>query len=118
MSARQTILRCYFRQFIRVWTLRSQHNVVLEFPRQYAQHSECNVVALHWYTIKRTRLEDTLARGLVSSFKYVVFGLIRCTELILACCECRQSGKATTTTFRPNSETHCCWGKALLKTQL
>ena len=39
--------------------------------------SVCNVVALHWYTIQRIRLGNTLARGLVSSLDQVVFSPIR-----------------------------------------
>jgi len=37
---------------------------------------ECNVVASHWCTIERIRLQDSLARGLISSLDQVVFGLI------------------------------------------
>ena len=39
-------------------------------------HHLCDVVALHWYMIQRIRLGNALARGVVSTFDQVVFGLI------------------------------------------
>ena len=57
--------------------MQSLHGSVLSEHSARQQLLVCNVVALHWYTIQRIRLGDTLARGLVSSLDQVDFGRIR-----------------------------------------